>query len=104
MRDVAVALEAVLVLDSRLDEVGLLASTSDRTTRWVWTRSAWCSPRPHGWRPGTPRARAPKMPHHGCGKRSPSTVVEPVSMVSTPDDLAAAQQRLARFLRPMHGQ
>ena len=101
MRDVAVALEAVLVLDSRLDEVGLLndhqrpeyamgldekrmvLSQTARVATWHATSA---SPED-----ATPRLR----------QVAPSTVVEPVSMVSTPNDLASAQQRLARFLRPM---
>ncbi|ABM10551.1 hypothetical protein [Paenarthrobacter aurescens] len=101
MRDVAVALEAVLVLDSRLEEVGLLAehhrpefsmgldekrmvlSQAARVATWHATSA---SPEE-----ATPRLRQP----------AGSNVVEPVSLVSTPSDLAAAQQRLARFLRPM---
>ena len=102
MRDVAVALEAVLVLDSRLDEVGLLAEHQrpefamgldekrmvlSQTARVATWHATSASPEE-----ATPRLR----------RAAPSTVVEPVSLVSTPDDLAAAQQRLARFLRPMH--
>lgn len=101
MRDVAVALEAVLVLDSRLEEVGLLAehqrpdyamgldekrmvlSQTARIATWHATGASA--------EEATPRLRPSE----------PSTVVEPVSLVSTPADLAAAQQRLARFLRPM---
>ncbi len=102
MRDVAVALEAVLVLDARLDEVGLLAEHQrpefamgldekrmvlSQTARVATWHATSASPEE-----ATPRLRQP----------APSTVVEPVSLVSTPDDLAAAQQRLARFLRPTH--
>lgn len=102
MRDVAVALEAVLVLDSRLDEVGLLAEHQrpefamgldekrmvlSQTARVATWHATSASPEE-----ATPRLR----------RAATSTVVEPVSLVSTPDDLAAAQQRLARFLRPMH--
>ncbi len=101
MRDVAVALEAVLVLDSRLEEVGLLAehqrpdyamglgekrmvlSQTARVATWHATGAIA--------EEATPRLRQ-------C---APSAAVEPVSLVSTPADLAAAQQRLARFLRPM---
>lgn len=101
MRDVAVALEAVLVLDSRLEEVGLLAEHQrpdfkmgldekrmvlSQTARVATWHATSASPEE-----ATPRLR----------QTAPSTVVEPVSMVSTPADLAAAQQRLARFLRPM---
>lgn len=101
MRDVAVALEAVLVLDSRLDEVGLLndhqrpeyamgldekrmvLSQTARVATWHATSA--------GPEEATPRLQ----------QRAPTTVVEPISMVSTPTDLAGAQQRLAQFLRPM---
>lgn len=101
MRDVAVALEAVLVLDSRLEEVGLLAehqhpefemglaekrmvlSQTARVATWHATSAAA--------EEATPRMR----------QAAASKVVEPVSMVSAPTDLAAAQQRLGRFLRPM---
>jgi hypothetical protein len=102
MRDVSVALEAVLVLDSRLEEVGLLAEHQrpdyamgldekrmvlSQTARVATWHATSASPDE-----ATPRLR----------QAAPSTVVEPVSLVSTPDDLAAAQQRLARFLRPLH--
>lgn len=101
MRDVAVALEAVLVLDSRLDEVGLLndhqrpeyamgldekrmvLSQTARVATWHATSA--------GPEEATPRLR----------QAASSTVVEPVSMVSTPTDLASAQLRLACFLRPL---
>ena len=101
MRDVAVALEAVLVLDSRLDDVGLLndhqrpeyamgldekrmvLSQTARVATWHATSA--------GPEEATPRLQ----------QRAPTTVVEPISMVSTPTDLASAQQRLAHFLRPM---
>ena len=101
MRDVAVALEAVLVLDSRLEEVGLLTEHQhpelamglnekrmvlSQTARVATWHATSASPED-----ATPRLR----------QTVPSTVVEPVSMVSTPTDLAAAQQRLGRFLRPM---
>ncbi|EON25010.1 hypothetical protein CF8_0909 [Nocardioides sp. CF8] len=101
MRDAAVALEAVLVLDSRLEEVGLLAghqrpdfamgldekrlvlSQTARVATWHATSAS-------------PEEATPRLQ-----PRALSTVVQPVSMVSTPADLAAAQQRLARFLRPL---
>jgi hypothetical protein len=101
MRDVSVALEAVLVLDSRLDEVGLLAGHTrpeyamsldekrmvlSQTSRVATWHATSASPDQ-----ATPRSR----------KASPSKVVEPVSLVSRPEDLAAAQNRLGRFLRPL---
>ncbi|NYI47921.1 hypothetical protein BJ993_005067 [Nocardioides aromaticivorans] len=101
MRDVAVALEAVLVLDSRLEEVGLLAEHQRPEfamgldeKRMVLSQTA----RVATWHAtsASPEEAAPRL-----RQVAPSTVVEPVSMVSTPADLAAAQQRLARFLRPM---
>ncbi|MEO5665266.1 MAG: hypothetical protein ABIR39_18530 [Nocardioides sp.] len=101
LRDAAVALEAVLVLDSRLEEVGLLAehqrpdfamgldekrlvlSQTARVATWHATSAI-------------PEEATPRLQ-----PRALSTVVQPVSMVSTPADLAAAQQRLSRFLRPL---
>ena len=101
MRDAAVALEAVLVLDSRLDEVGLLAehqrphhamgldekrmvlSQTARVATWYATSAS-------------PEDATPRLQ-----PRVLSTVVQPVSIVSTPADLEAAQQRLSRFLRPL---
>ena len=100
MRDVAVALEAVLVLDARLAEVGLLnehdqpestlgleetrliASQAARVSTWYATSDA-------------PDLATPRTPG------SASNVLHPVSLVSGPEDLAAAQERLATFLRPM---
>lgn len=101
MRDVAVALEAVLVLDSRLEEVGLLAEHQRPDyamgldeKRMVLSQTA---------RVATWHATS-AIPEEATPRLQPvprSTVVEPVSMVSTPSDLAAAQRRLARFLKPM---
>ncbi|MDR7254933.1 hypothetical protein J2X46_003935 [Nocardioides sp. BE266] len=102
MRDVAVALEAVLVLDSRLEEVGLLSAHQhpefamgldekrmvlSQTARVATWHATSASPEE-----ATPRAQP----------AAPSKVVQPVSMVSAPTDLAPAQRRLGRFLRPMH--
>lgn len=98
MRDMAVALEAVLVLDARLDEAGLLVglgrpefamgleekrlilSQTARVATWHATSAAPDQAAPPGPRPVT-------------------TVVQPVALVSAPDDLAAAQQRLVQLLR-----
>ena len=101
MRDVAVALEAVLVLDSRLEEVGLLAEHQRPDyamgldeKRMVLSQTA---------RVATWHATS-AIPEEATPRLQPlprTTVVEPVSMVSTPSDLAAAQRRLARFLKPM---
>lgn len=101
MRDVAVALEAVLVLDSRLEEVGLLAEHQRPDyamgldeKRMVLAQTA----RVATWHAtsASPEEATPRFQ-----QSTSSTVVEPVSMVSTPADLAAAQQRLAQFLRPL---
>lgn len=101
LRDAAMALEAILVLDFRLEEVGLLAehqrpddvlgldekrmvlSQAVRVATWHATSASA--------EEATPRLQP----------RDSSTLVKPVAMVSTPADLAAAQQRLARFLRPL---
>ena len=100
MRDVAVALEAVLVLDARLSEVGLLAD-HDRPhfamglseKRLILSQTA----RVATWHATSevPDQATPR------GPRSASNVVQPVSLVSDPEDLAAAQERLGRFLRPL---
>jgi len=100
IRDIAVALEAVLVLDARLAEVGLLtehhhpetpmslehqrliASQAARVATWYATSDAADT--------ATPRPPGP-----------PSNVLHPVTLVSAPEDIATAQQRLARFLRPI---
>ncbi|UUW92471.1 hypothetical protein [Pimelobacter simplex] len=101
LRDAAVAIEAVLVLDDRLAEVGLfnghqqpaypmgleekrlITSQAARVATWYATSDA-----PDLATPRTPRAAA--------------NVMHPVSLVSVPEDLAAAQQRLAAFLRPLN--
>ena len=101
MRDAAVALEAVLVLDSRLQEVGLLVEHQRPHNpmgldekRMVLSQAA----RVATWHAtsASPEEATPRL-----HSRAQSTVVQPVSMVSTPADLAAAQQRLSRLLRPL---
>lgn len=100
LRDVAVALEAVLVLDDRLAELGLLnelnhpaytmgleenrliASQAARVATWYATSDA-------------PDLATPRTPG------AVSNALHPVSLVSVPEDLAAAQEQLARFLRPL---
>lgn len=101
MRDVSVALEAVLVLDARLEEVGLLGehlhshhpmgldekrvvlSQAARVATWHATTSI----------PDEATARTRRAVR--------SRLLEPVSLVRGPEDLAPAQRRLAQFLRPM---
>ena len=101
LRDAAVALEAVLVLDSRLEEVGLLAEHQRPDSaiglnekRLVLSQTArvatW-----HATSASVEEATPKLQP------RAMQTVVQPISMVSTPADLAAAQQRLSGFLRPL---
>jgi len=98
--DLAVAIEAVLVLDSRLDEVGLLtghdrpevtlgleekrliASQTARAATWFATSDAVDL--------ATPRTLA-----------IASNVLHPVELVAAPEDFAPAQERLATFLRPL---
>jgi hypothetical protein len=100
MRDVAVAMEAVLVLDARLAEVGLLnehdqpeyamgleekrlvASQAARVATWYATSDA-------------PDLATPRTPGPA------SNVLHPIALVLVPEDLAAAQERLATFLRPL---
>ncbi|MCX6398400.1 MAG: hypothetical protein NTX33_00520 [Propionibacteriales bacterium] len=101
MRDVAVALEAVLVLDSRLEEIGLLAEHQRPAyamgldeKRMVLSQAA----RVATWNATSAIAEeaTPRVT-----QAVPSRLVRPVSMVSAPTDLAVAQQRLAGFLRPL---
>lgn len=101
MRDVSVALEAVLVLDARLDEVGLLADHSRPDyamgldeKRMVLSQAA----RVATWHAtsATPDQATPRVQ-----RAAPPGVVQPVTLVSAPEDLAAAQQCLGRFLRPL---
>lgn len=104
MRDVAVALEAVLVLDSRLEEVGLLAdhqrpeyamgldekrmvlSQTARVATWYATSAS-------------PDEATPREPAAATAGVTVG-VVAPVALVGGPEDLAAAQRRLARFVKP----
>jgi hypothetical protein len=101
MRDVAVAMEAVLVLDARLAEVGLLnehdqpeyamgveekrlvASQAARVATWYATSDA-------------PDLATPRTPGPA------SNILHPIALVLVPEDLADAQERLATFLRPMY--
>lgn len=101
MRDVAVALEAVLVLDSRLEEVGLLNDHQRRDyamgldeKRMVLSQTA----RVATWQAtsASPEEAAPRL-----RQIEPGTVLQPVALVTGPEDLAVAQRRLARFLKPM---
>lgn len=100
VRDVAVTTEALLVLDSRLGEVGLLnehhrpesalgleeqrmvASQCARTATWHATSD-------------TPDLATPDVP----GRPAPAGPVQTIMQAS---DLASAQRRLATFLKPMH--
>ncbi|UUZ59590.1 hypothetical protein [Nocardioides sp. B-3] len=95
------ALEAVLVLDSRLEEVGLLAEHQRPDfamgldeKRPVLSRAA----RVATWRATNASAEeaTPRLQ-----PRTMSNVAQPVSMVSTPADPAAAQLQLSGFLRPL---
>jgi hypothetical protein len=100
LRDIAVALEALVVLDSRLEEVGLLVEHQHGDLglgldekRMVLSQAArvatW-----HATSCSADRA-SPRRE-----SRPNSTLVQPLSMVNRPSDLAAAQFRLSRFLRP----
>lgn len=102
MRDVAVALEAVVVLDDRLQEVGLLADHQHHETsmgieekRLILSQTA----RAATWHATS--AIADQAAPRSARQAASSTVVEPVTLVAIPEDLAAAQRRLSRFLRPM---
>jgi hypothetical protein len=100
LRDIAVALEAIVVLDGRLTEVGLLAGLHDSPDeltlsekRTVLSQAA----RLATWNAvsASPEDATPRL----TPRRT--TVAHPVAMVSAPTDLAAAQRRLAQFLRPL---
>lgn len=100
LRDIAVALEAIVVLDGRLTEVGLLAGLQDSPDsltlsekRTVLSQAA----RVATWNAvsASPEDATPRL----TPRRT--VVAHPVAMVSAPTDLAAAQRRLAQFLRPL---
>ena len=100
MRDIAVVTEAFLVLDSRLDEVGLLndhhrsqaahdlqeqrliASQCARVATWHATNAS-------------PDLAAPES-------SAEQVALGPVQTITKPTELAMAQRRLATFLKPMH--
>ena len=109
MRDVAVALEAFLVLDARLEEVGLLTQ-HDRP----WLSSL------DGSAPPPMSLEERRLVTSQCARvaarYATSDVADlavprpighqpalygPVFLVADPTDLAPAQRRLARFLRPL---
>lgn len=102
MRDIATSLEALVVLDARLDEVGLLNSHHRPSffmgideKRMVLSQAA----RVATWHATTasPDEATPRPI-----RTASATLVRPVALVSEPGDIARAQGRLARFLRPMH--
>lgn len=100
MRDIAVALEALVVLDSRLAEVGLMAGHDGAQDamgldekRLVLSQAA----RVASWHASnaSPEEATPRLePRGDC------TLLHPVVLVRRPGDLAAAQLQLSRFLRP----
>lgn len=107
MRDIAVSLEAVLVLDSRLEEVLLLDDLDHNKLdisldekRMVLSQAArmatW-----HATSASPDRAAPPTLTELGPAERS--TVLMPVTAVAAPEDLVAGQRRLSRFLLPMEG-
>lgn len=100
IRDVAAALEAFVVLDDRLDQVGLLtrhdrpAQTLGLEARRLTTSQ--CS-RIASWHATN------DLPDQAAPRPSgDSAVVDGVRMVTTPSDLAASQQHLGAQLRPLH--
>ena len=100
MRDLATALEAVLILDDRLAEVGVLAkhdipvpSLGLDTKRMLLGHVA---------RVATWSATSDSPDQAFTRLRGDPVAHGPVVVVATPRDLAAAQRRLATFLRPSH--
>ena len=100
MRDLASALEAVLILDERLAEVGVLTkhdipvpSLGLDTKRMLLGHVA---------RVATWSATSDSPDQAFARLRADPVAHGPVVVVSTPRDLAAAQRRLATFLRPSH--
>ena len=102
MRDIATSLEALVVLDARLDEVGLLNSHHRPSffmgideKRMVLSQAA----RVATWHATTasPDEATPRPI-----RTASATLVRPVALVSEPGDIARAQGRLARFIKPMH--
>ena len=100
IRDVAVSMEALMVLDSRLEEVGLLNGHNRPETplgleerRLITSQCA----RVATWyaTSDSPDQASPELPGE-------PVVAGPVHTVSQPADLAIAQRRLATYLKPMH--
>lgn len=107
MRDIAVALEAVLVLDARLEEVMVLSdlkhpdfAMSLDEKRMVLSQTA----RMATWHAtsASPDLAAPQMVTK-LGPSQGATVVMPLTAVAAPEDLVAGQRRLSRFLLPTTG-
>jgi hypothetical protein len=102
MRDVAVTMEAVLVLDSRMEEVGLLSGHNrPETTLGLEERrmiTSQCA-RVATWHAtsDSPDLATPDVPSDRV------VVAGPVHTIREPTDLAAAQRQLATYLRPSHG-
>lgn len=101
LRDTAVTLEALLVLDDRMNEVGLL-NDHDRPDRQMPLAerrmvTSQCA-RVAGWY-GT--SSSPDLAVSPVRTDEPHTL-GPVRLVKQPADLIPAQRRLAGYLRPMH--
>jgi hypothetical protein len=100
MRDVAIAIEAFLVLDSRLDEVGLL-NEHDRpkTTYGLEERRMMASQcaRVATWH-ATSASPDLATPEPAADR----ALLGPVQTITKPAELAAAQRRLAAYLKPTH--
>jgi hypothetical protein len=100
MRDIAVTLEALLVLDSRLDEVGLLSEHQRRApTHELEERrmlAALCA------RLATWHATSDAPDFAKAEDPTERVVVGPVQTITSSSQLALAQRRLASYLRPTH--
>ena len=100
MRDLATALEAVLILDDRLTEVGVLSKhDTPLPSLGLDTKRMLLG---HVARVATWSATSDSPDQAFTRLRGDSVASGPVVLVATPRDLAAAQRRLATFLRPAH--
>jgi hypothetical protein len=100
MRDIAVTLEALLVLDSRLDEVGVLSEHQRRApTHQLEERrmlAALCA------RLATWHATSDSPDFAKAEDPTERVTVGPVQTITSSSQFALAQRRLASYLRPTH--
>lgn len=100
MRDLAAALEAVLILDDRLTEVGLMTKHDTLVPSMELDSKRMILG--HLGRVATWSATSDSPDHAFPRLHSERVEGGPVVLVTAPPHLAAAQRRLADLLRPVH--